>query len=229
MLLNTFMKIPLTLDIDFRRNQYKGNYIAIEGIDGSGKSTQLHRLKSWFEENGKAVLLSSEPKDDLFTGELIRKILAAKSSIPQNAWQYLYSADRVINHETIIYPALKKGTNVLTHRSFWSVIPYGILDKTGVIYNYDVVNQLLVSQGILSYYHQFIVPDKTFFLDVSIGTIMKRLVNRSKEKEIYEKRAKLAKIAQGYEWLTQKFPNEFVVIDGEQSAEKVAEDIIREL
>lgn len=222
------MKQHFIVDLAFRRNPYRGRYIAIEGIDGSGKSTQLHRLKTWFESQQKTVL-SSEPQDDLFAGGLIRKILASEVKIPANAWQYLYSADRVINHEAIIYPALKKGANVLTHRSFWSVLPYGILDQTGSEYDYSVVNQLLISQGILSYYHQFIVPDKTFYLAISTEIAMSRLLQMEKEKEVYERRAKLAKIRQGYQWLIKKFPDEFIVIDGEKSVDDVFAQITTNL
>lgn len=219
------MKQHITVEVDFRRNPYRGRYLSIEGIDGSGKSTQLHLVKDYFEERGKDVLLSSEPKDDLLTGHLIRRILAAEVSIPQIAWQSLYSADRVLNHETIIYPALEQGTHVITHRSFWSVVPYGILDRTGHEYDLDIAASLLVSQGILSQYHQFIAPDKTFYLDVPVETAMDRLSQMDKEKEVYEKRAKLAKIREGYQWLIKKFPNEFIVIDGEKSADDVFEEI----
>jgi len=220
------MKLNVSFDLPLRRNPYKGLYIAIEGIDGSGKSTQLHALKDYFEEKGQAVELASEPKNELITGQLIRKILSSEVKIPSVAWQYLYSADRVINHEQYIEPALQDEKMVISHRSFWSVLPYGIMDKTGNEYDYSVANNLLVSQGILSHYHQFVVPDITFYLQLPVEEAMKRLSQMEKEKDIYEKKGKLQKIAKGYDWLIEQFPKEFTSINSEQEVEKVTADII---
>lgn len=222
----SIMKVHISFDLPLRRNPYKGRYIAIEGIDGSGKSTQLHRLKEYFEKKGTAVVLTSEPKSELITGQLIRKILSAELKIPSAAWQYLYSADRVINHEQFIEPALKNDKMVISHRSFWSVLPYGIMDRTGSEYDYSVAQSLLVSQGILSHYQQCIVPDITLYLQISVDEAVKRLASMDKEKDIYEKKGKLQKIAKGYDWLIQQFPNEFTIIDSQQEVEKVTKDII---
>lgn len=228
------MKLNVSFDLPLKRNHYKGLYIAIEGIDGSGKSTQLHALKAYFEKKGAAVELTSEPKSELITGALIRKILSAEIKIPSNAWQYLYSADRVINHEKFIEPALKNGTTVISHRSFWSVLPYGIMDRfgyltasrTGNIFDDSVANTLLVSQGILSHYHQFIAPDITIYLQLSVDEAVKRLAGMRKQKDVYEKKEKLQKIAKGYDWLIKKFPEEFIVIDSDRPVSKVTSDII---
>lgn len=223
------MKLPVSFDLSLRRNPYTGRYIAIEGIDGSGKSTQLHLLKEYFEKKGIIVELASEPKGELITGQLVRKILSSEVKIPPNAWQYLYSADRVINHEQFIEPALASEKMVISHRSFWSVLPYGIMDQTGSDYDYTVANSLLVSQGILSHYHQFIAPDLTIYLHVSVDEAMKRLAHMDKEKDIYEKKGKLQKIAKGYDWLITQFPDEFTMINSEQSVEKVTKDIIAKI
>jgi len=223
------VNIPVSFDLPLKRNPYKGLYIAIEGIDGSGKSTQLHALREYFEQKGKAIELTSEPKSELVTGQLIRKILSAEIKIPSNSWQYLYSADRVINHEQFIEPALKNEKIVITHRCFWSVLPYGIMDRTGSEYDYSVAQSLLVSQGILSYYHQFIAPDITIYLQLSVDEAMKRLSQMDKEKDMYEKKGKLQKIAKGYDWLLQQFPREFTIINSEQSVEKVTEEIIEKI
>jgi len=220
------MKLPVSFNLPLRRNPYKGLYIAIEGIDGSGKSTQLHILREYLEKKGKEVILTSEPKSELITGQLIRKILSSEIKIPPNAWQYLYSADRVINHEQFVEPALQENKIVISHRSFWSVLPYGIMDRTGSEYDYSVANALLVSQGILSYYYQFIVPDITMYLQLSVDEAMKRLTNMDKEKDIYEKKGKLQKIAKGYDWLLQQFPEEFTIINSQQPVNQVTKEII---
>ncbi len=220
------MKYHVEFDLDFKRNPYKGMYIAVEGIDGSGKSTQVESLKEYFEKSGKTVTQTSEPKRDLIVGRLIHEALKAKIDIPAPALQYLYSADRVINHESVVKPSLEKGDIVLSHRVFWSVIPYGIMDIGQDTYSKDNTEVLFVAQGLLSMYHQFIVPDVTFYLDISVDTAMRRLSQMDKQKEIYEKREKLERILRGYRWLVKEFPKEFVIINGEQSEENITEEII---
>ena len=220
------MRYHVSFDLDLLENLYKGKYIALEGIDGSGKSTQLHLVAEKLREKGLSVVLTSEPKSDSVVGKIIREVLSSKIKMPPSAFQYLYSADRVINQETIVKPSLQKGEVVLTHRSFWSVIPYGVIDRG--LSNYDEKNAevLMVAQGLLSQYHQFICPDVTFFLDVPVGVAMERLSQMDKSKEIYEKKDKLEQIQKGYEWEMEKFPDKFMRIDGTLSEEKITREII---
>ena len=58
------MKYHIEFDLDFKRNPYKGLYIAIEGIDGSGKTTQVGKLAEYFEKQGREVLKTHEPTEN---------------------------------------------------------------------------------------------------------------------------------------------------------------------
>lgn len=220
------MAYHIEFDIDFRRNPYKGKYIVIEGIDGSGKSTQAKLVSEALSAKGITVLETSEPNTHDAIGKLIRDVLSGKEKISSVAIQYLFSANRATTHAGIIIPALERGETVLSHRCFWSAVAYGIVDRHAKGDIEQAGNQLLIAQSILSMYHQFIVPDYTFYLDISIDTAMSRLSGMDKEKEIYEKRGTLEKIKNGYEWLIKKFPEEFVVINAEDSVEKVAQNIL---
>lgn len=217
----------LTFDSYLRRNPYEGLYIVIEGIDGSGKSTQMHLLKDYLESKGKKVILTSEPKKDLLIGSLIKDILLAKIKVPAKAYQYLYSADRIINHRTIIEPALKRGEVVVSHRCFWSAISYGMLDRKEEEFSKKHTDPLFVSQGIFSKFHQFIAPDITIYLDVEVDFAVKRLNLMEKQKEIYENKEKLGKIIKGYKWLLKQFSKEFIIVDGSKSVEEVSKTIWR--
>lgn len=216
----------ISFDLDLRKNPYKGLYIVVEGIDGSGKTTQVEKLAQYFSKKGKPVVITNEPrKGDSVIGKIIHKVLQSKIKIPQEALQYLYSADRVINHKTVVEPALKTGKVVISHRCFWSVIPYGVLDK-GISVNETADTKVLfVAQGLLSMYHQFIMPDKTFYLDISADAAMKRLSKMKKVRELYEKKEKLEKVVVGYKWLAKQFPKEIIVINAEQSEKAVFADI----
>ena len=214
----------MSFDLELQKNPYRGLYVAIEGIDGSGKTTQVKKLAERFEAKGTSVVQTREPRNEGVVGGLIRKILRGELKVPLIALQYLYSADRAIHHEEVIIPALRNGKVVVSDRCFWSAIPYGILDR-GEDYDMEDGDLLLVSQGILSMYHQFIVPDETFYLQISLETALRR-ISKEKAKEIYEDKAKLRKIIKGYEWLVRKFPKAITVIDGEKKVEEVTAEIV---
>lgn len=219
------MTYHISLDLDFRRNPYPGRYIAIEGVDGSGKTTQVEQLKTHFEKQGKDVIVTQEPTREGIIGRMIHEVLQAEIKIPSVALQYIFSADRTVNHATKILPALKEGKIVLSSRCFWSAIPYGILDREEAISD-NAAYTIMVAQGILSMYHQFTLPDHTFYLEISVDLAMQRIAQMGKQTEIYERREKIEKIKSGYDWLLKNFPKEITVIDGLQPIEKVTEEII---
>lgn len=216
----------IEFDIDLRRNPYKGRYIVIEGIDGSGKTTQVQLIREALESQGKKVIETAEPNTHDAIGVLIREVLAGKETISPVAIQYLFSANRATTHQKIIIPALERGDYVVSHRCFWSAVAYGMVDRAEEVRE-NAGNQILIAQSILSMYHQFIVPDSTYYLQVSVDTAMQRLESSGKELEtLYEKREKLEKIVGGYDWLLKKFPDEFRVIDAERSVEQITESIL---
>ena len=217
------MKYHIDFDLDFKRNKEKGIFIAIEGIDGAGKTTQAKLVS---EELAKAnnVHLTKNPTDGLI-GKFIREVLAGKVDIPPASFQYLFSADRQVQQVEVLKD-LKDGKIIITDRYFWSAIVYGIVDREDLDFN-QVGNLLLVSQGILSMYHQFLIPDITIFLDIPMKIALDRLNDKKIEKEIYENEEKLKKIEKGYKWLINKFPNEFTIIDGTKSEKQITQEIIK--
>lgn len=220
------MQYHLDLDIDFRRNPYKGRYIVLEGIDGSGKTTQIEKLFEYFTSQGKEVIKTREPrKDEGLIGELIQKILNGKTRVPSIAIQYLFSADRGMHHAELIQPALKSGKIIISDRCFFSAVPYGILDLEED-FSTNTAKYILVAQSILSMYHKFIAPDITFYLDISVERAMERLGKKPHGKEIYEEEQKIKKAKEGYDWLLTEFPEEFNIIEGARSVDQVTKDII---
>lgn len=118
------MKYHIEFDIELRENPYKGAYIAFEGVDGSGKTTQLEILKDYLLKKGKSVVVTSEPrKEGSLVGRLIHQILQSKIRVPSQSLQYLYTAERIINHKNVVEPSLRDGKIVLSHRSLWSNVP----------------------------------------------------------------------------------------------------------
>ncbi len=215
----------VNFDIELKKNPYPGLYIALEGIDGSGKTTQVEKLAEHFKSQGKEVLITHEPRRDGAMGPLVNSVLKGEVKIPTVAIQYLFAAQRAAFMEEVVEPSLKEGKVVITDRCFWSSIPYGLLDKYESEKKEDA-NQLMAALSILSMYHEFIAPDISVLLDVSVETASKRLGELGRKAELYEKAEKLTKIKNGYAFLLENFPDVLVQISGEGSEQEVSERIL---
>ena len=224
------MKYHISFDLELRRNPYKGVYIAVEGIDGSGKTTQVERLSKYFESKGKVVVKTREPRKEGVIGDLVHQVLTGERKMSARALQYLFSTDRVLHHEEVIEPSLREGKIVISDRCFWSAVVYGILDKSEE-YGFESANQVLIAHSILSMYHQFIVPDFTFLLNVSLETALTRIEKKHAHspREMYEAKEKVEKVIKGYEWLLENFEKELTVIDGEKPIEDVTENMVSKI
>jgi thymidylate kinase len=96
----------------------------------------------------------------------------------------------------------------------------------------DFENQAMVqtvAQSVLSMYNQFIIPDITFYLDVSVKTGLSRRHDSTKEKELYENLGKMKMVEKGYKWLLQEFPKEFTIVDGEKTIDNVQSEILNKI
>ena len=213
------MKYPISFDIDFRRNEFPGKFIVLEGIEASGKTTQVKKLGEKFPD----AILTKNPTESQI-GKLIRnEVLGGHSSIPPVAYQYLFAADREIQQEEII-GYLKEGKAVISDRYFWSSVAYGIADREGMDYE-DWENVSLVAFRILSMYHQFVLPDLTIYLDISLEESLRRMEGSAKHTEIYDNPEMNIKIKKGYKWLLEKFPEEFKVVNAERDGNEISSEL----
>lgn len=215
------MKYPISFEIEFRKHQYPGIFIALEGIDGSGKTTHAKELVQLLEKEGIKAVYTKEPTDGV-VGELIRKVLNSEIKIPPISLQYLFCADRGI-HQEEIEDYLKKGYVVVSDRYFWSAVAYGIADLAGSEDFYVTVF------SILSFYNRFLSPDCTFFLDVDVEEADRRLTESHKQKEIYENRGKLIVVDEAYKKLIEKFNEEFTIVDANKPIDAVSKDLFNQV
>lgn len=210
-------------DLDFKRNPYPGKFIVLEGIEASGKTTQVDLLSQKFPE----AIHTKNPTDGQIGSFIRREVLGGHTNIPPVAYQYLFSADREIHQQELI-KHLKAGKTVICDRYFWSSVAYGIADREGTDYeNWESVS--LVSLSILSMYHQFLLPDLTIYLDISLEESLRRLEGSEKHTEIYDNHETNVKVKKGYDWLIEKFPEEIVVVDGSGSPDEVDRRILDEV
>lgn len=221
------MKYHLEFDTELQRNSYGGLYIAFEGIDGSGKTSQIERLKEYFEAQGKSVVTTREPRKEVgLIAEINKKILEGEMVIPRSAFQYLFTADRIIHLEELVIPSLQEGKVVITDRCFWSAIPYGAIDVNKT-FDAKKAESLLVAQGVLAHHYQVIVPDITLYFDISVETSLTRMGAMTKTKELYEEKDTLLQVLAGYKWLRETFTDEFTMINAEQPLEEVTQNMVQ--
>lgn len=211
------MKYSVKFELEFRKHKFPGTFIVFEGVDASGKTTQAKELVEKLKKDGHKVIYTKEPTDGII-GKLIREVLNRRIKIPSISLQYLFNADRGV-HQKEIEGWLKEGYIVVSDRYFWSSVAYGMADLSRSADFY------LTAFSILSFYHQFISPDYTFFLDVEVDEAVRRIEESKKRREIYEAADMLVKIDNSYEKLIEKFQNEFTIIDANKSITEVFDEL----
>ena len=189
----------------------KGKFIVFEGLDGSGQSTQIARLEKHLRSQKVKVHTTTEPTNNI-VGGLIRGALTRQWKISNTGLQLLYAADRAHHLESEITPALEAGNTVISSRYYFSTFAFGSL-------NNDV-------EWLEKINEKFPNPDVTLFIKVSPKECMRRINSSRFRKELFEEEKKLSKIIKIYDKISKsrKYKN-FYVINGEQSVEKVSEDI----
>ncbi|HEV8055625.1 MAG TPA: dTMP kinase [Nocardioidaceae bacterium] len=102
-----------------------GVFIALEGGDGAGKSTQARRLAEWLRTEGFQVVLTHEPGDSE-VGRRLREILLdpATGELSHRTETLLYAADKAEHVDKLIWPALQRGAVVITDRYIDSMLAY---------------------------------------------------------------------------------------------------------
>ncbi len=215
------MRYPVNFSVSFKKHKTPGILIAIEGMDGSGKTTQAERVVEELKKKKVKAIYTKEPTDEP-TGRLIREILSGKLTVPPLSLQYLFCADRGV-HQGELEKYLEKGYVIVTDRYFWSAVAYGISDMEGRPDYY------MAAFSILSMYNQFLSPDYTFYLDLPVETAYKRIRKSSKHGEIYDKKEKLITIQKGYNVLVKKYPTEFTVVDGNRGVNEILEDLLQKI
>jgi len=170
-------------------------FIAIEGIDGSGKSTQARMLVQWLRKQGRKALKTREPTQSE-TGELLRSILKKHTEIDPKALTFLFLADR-IEHANQIKAELGQGKTVVCDRYMLSTLAYQSA-------------QGLDMEWLKGLHEGILMPDLTFILDIDPGLSMQRL--RSEEK--FEKIEFQKKVREKYLELSKQYPNTYLIQTG---------------
>ena len=155
----------------------KGLLIAIEGIDGTGKSTQVRRLGEWFVSHGREIILSREPTDGPW-GRKLRESAATGRLSPQDELQYFLN-DRRQHVAEVITPALAAGKVVILDRYYFSTMAYQ--GARG----FDPVEIRRLNEEFAP------TPDLLVILDLDVGTAHQRIGIRGDTTNEFEQRESL--------------------------------------
>jgi len=196
----------------------KNLFIALEGIDGSGKSTQTKLLTEQLSSQGHKVYSTFEPTDNQI-GKLIRNILKGNAKADHRIIAGLFVADRLdhlLNEEYGIVKKLEDGFTVITDRYCFSSYAY-----QGTHMNMDwVIQANSMSAEILR-------PDINIFIDVAPEVSMQRLHANRDNIELFETLDNLKQVRAKYMEAFEKLKaiENIFTVDGNRSSALIAQDI----
>ncbi|MEY3405306.1 MAG: Thymidylate kinase, partial [Bacteroidota bacterium] len=185
-------------------------FIAFEGIDGSGKSTQARKLRDWLMANGNNVHLTAEPTKRPI-GKMIRDIFSGQTKADERVIAGLFVADRldhILNADEGMLSILKSGTTVISDRYYLSSYAYH-----GV---HTDMNWVINANAMAA---QLLRPDLTIFIDVTPEVAMERIKASRESVELYETLENLNAVRAKYMEAIEKVGNSenVIVIDGSLS------------
>ncbi len=194
----------------------QGIFIAFEGGEGTGKSTQSQLLAKWLEQEGETVVLSREPGGTEL-GKDLRKILLGHETgvISPRAEALLYAADRAHHVFSVIRPGLAEGKVVISDRYFDSSAAY---QGAGRVLNPGEVAR------ISRWATESLYPTLTILIDVPAEIGLGRLQSRDRLEaeptEFHER------VRQEFLQIAMMDPERYFVVDGTQSVEEIHTQII---
>ena len=205
----------------------EGNFIAIEGVDGAGTTTQAELLGKALRERGLPIHVTREPSDGP-VGTMIRQILTGRIVVPgmhgvrAPTWTtmaLLFAADRLDHLEAEVNPNLMDGVTVITDRYYHSSVAYQSSSAGGGDEAIRWVRELNARARR---------PDLTIVLDVSPDAAAERRNTRAQAKELYEDDELQVKLGAFYARIDEHFPDERIVhVDGNLGMEAVEAEIMR--
>jgi dTMP kinase len=169
-----------------------GLFIVFEGIDGTGKSTQVRLLAEKLRLLGYVVVATREPTDGSY-GQKIRELFLDRTTVSQDEELALFIADRAEHVQEVIAPALSDGFVVISDRYYLSTVAYQ--GANGI--DPDM---------ILKKNENFPVPDLAIILEIEPAQGIHRIQNqRNEHPNTFEEEANLRKVAKIFATMPQNF------------------------
>jgi dTMP kinase len=191
-------------------------FFSFDGIDGSGKSTQMQLFCDWLRERGQTVIACRDPGGTPL-GEAIRELLLKRQDFAINRMSemLLYMAARAQLVEQVIKPALTAGNTVVSDRFLLANVVY-----QGHAGGLDVSQLWQIGQFIT----HIVEPDLTFLLDMpstaALGRIQRELDRMEQQGDDFRQRLRVGFLAEA-----SRRPDRIVVIKADRPPEQVQADV----
>ncbi|MGH7318839.1 MAG: dTMP kinase [Candidatus Rokuibacteriota bacterium] len=206
-----------------RVSDRSGRLITIEGVEGSGKSTQVVRLADWLRGLGLPVATTAEP-DGTPLGIRVRELLAALPALDPLAECCLFAAARAEHVRRVIRPALDRDTTVLSDR---------FVDSTTAYQGYGRGVDLEIIAGLNRLATDGLVPDLTVILDLDVTEGLRRVQRRGRalggapdrplQRDPFEGLGVEfhERVRKGYWAIRERVPERVVIVAADQSEDAV--------
>lgn len=196
----------------------KGAFIAFEGIDGSGKSTQIQMLSEKLRELGISFYATMEPTDSP-VGSMIHQIMTGRMQADHRVIAALFVADRLdhlLNEVNGVSHKIDEGISVIMDRYCFSSYAYQSV---------EVPMEWLIQANALS--SEILRPDISIFIDTDPDTALERIAKNRFQRELFEEKSRLIQVRQRYMEAFDRLKDfeKVTVTDGNRPADEVAQDI----
>ncbi|MCW2860409.1 MAG: dTMP kinase [Actinoallomurus sp.] len=193
-----------------------GVFIAFEGGEGAGKTTQARLLSIWLRDQGFDVVMTREPGSTKM-GMRLRALLLDKqsSTLSSRAETLLYAADRAQHIAEVVQPALRRGAIVVTDRYVDSSLAYQGAGRELKVDEIADVNRWATSG---------LIPDLTILLDVPSDVGLTRFASPADRMES-EPREFHERVRRGFRALADAEPHRYLVVDGTQAQSDISRKI----
>jgi len=195
----------------------RGRLIVLEGIDGSGTTTQTERLVEHLRQQGRTAASTREPSAGPI-GRLLREVLLGQHRMPRGGasvdgrtMALLFAADRLDHLQREVEPLLTGGADVVSDRYLMSSLAYQAEEA-------DREWVALLARGVRP-------PDLTILLDIPVEVAAQRRLLAGRPAERYDADAYLGRVADSYRQLAHADPSA-VILDGSASRDEVTVAVV---
>ena len=200
------------------RNNKKGCFIAFEGIDGSGKSTQIQLLKNRLDRENIQCYTTCEPTNSPI-GSVIHQIMTGRVQSDNKVVAALFVADRLdhlLNPTDGIFAMIQDGISVISDRYYFSSYAY---------HSVDMPMDWVIAANSQS--AEILRPSVTVFIDVNPDDALSRIEKTRFHPELFETRERLVSVRKKYFEAFEKMKNEenILIVDGGKNAHDLESEI----
>ena len=195
--------------------------ISFEGIDGSGKSTQINLLSNWLSEKKIEFIIVREP-GGTYISERIREILLDKKNLQlcSESESFLFLSARTQLVTEVIRPALKSGKFVICDRFIDSTMAYQGYGRGMDLFQIEAMNNMAIGEC---------VPGQTFLLDVDIENSIQRRTDGEDDRMESAGTEFLRKVREGYIKLSSQFSNRITLLDSTEDKGSIFKKITAQM